>query len=81
MRSQAKPDPYAHMGQAVKARRQALNLSQTEAGDLAGCGRLFVSWVEQGKPTLRLDKLIDLMHALGLQFALMAGSHGIEVKV
>lgn len=81
MRSDAAPELYAQMGRAIKARRQALNLSQTEAGELAGCGRLFVSWVEQGKPTLRLDKLIDLMHALGLQFALMTGAHGIEVRL
>ena len=43
------------------------------AGDLAalaGCGPDFLYDLERGKPTVRLDKLVPVLGALGLTFAL-----------
>jgi HTH-type transcriptional regulator / antitoxin HipB len=54
----------------VSARRRALGLRQAELAQLAGTSARFVYDVERGKPSLRLDKLIDLLDVLGLEIAL-----------
>jgi y4mF family transcriptional regulator len=41
----------------VKAQRKILNISQTELAAKAGVGVRFVRDLEQGKESLRLDKL------------------------
>ncbi len=81
MRSKARSTktPYQLLGEAVRERRKALGINQQTAGDLAGCGRLFVSMVEHGKPTVRFDKLVDLLQTLGLQLTLTTGRAGLEV--
>lgn len=58
------------LGRAVRDRRKRLGLSQSEAADLAGCSRLFISQLEGGKTTVRLDILLRLLNALGLALAL-----------
>ena len=81
MRSKAKPKqgPHQRLAEAIRRRRKALRLNQTEAAALAGCNRLFVSEVESGKQTVRLDKLLDLLDALGYQLALENGKHRLEI--
>lgn len=51
----------------VRARRKDLALRQDEAADLAGVSERFVREVESGKVSLRLDKLVALLEALGLE--------------
>lgn len=64
-------DPaFQMMAKAVRARRKALRMNQQELADLAGCGRLFVSELERGKATLRLDVLLTVLRALGLRLHL-----------
>ncbi len=58
---------------AVRQRRKALGMNQTELSLLAGCGRLFVSELERGKETLRLDKLLNVLEVLGLNLTLTSG--------
>jgi y4mF family transcriptional regulator len=41
----------------VKARRKLLNVSQTELAAKAGVGLRFIRSLEQGKESLRLDKV------------------------
>lgn len=67
------PDRTAALGEAVRGRRAELNLTQVEVADLAGCSQRFVHTVEQGKPTLRLDKLLDLLEVLGLGLSVGPG--------
>lgn len=55
------------MGADVRARRRDLGLTQQAAADLAGVSERFVRQVETGKKTVRLDKLTDLLEALGLE--------------
>lgn len=70
MRSNGKPIHTAsEIGRIVRARRKALGVTQTEAALLAGCSELFVGSVEAGKQTIRMDKLIALFDALGLEFS------------
>ena len=59
---------------AVARRRKALGLLQSEVAELAGCSERFVHTVEHGKPSLRLDKLLDVLEVLGLDLVLAAGS-------
>ena len=69
------------IGKTAKARRRILGLSQEEAGNLAGCGRVFVSQFENGKPGVRLDKSLDLLHALGLEIHLTSGSKRLVIDI
>src|SRR3954469_8269056 len=69
----------AIFARALRARRRALCLTQTEPARLAGCGPDFIYDVEAGKPSLRLDKLIDLLAVLGLELALRPGRGALVV--
>lgn len=62
---------------AVRARREAIGLRQEEVADLAGCSERFVHTVEQGKPTLRLDKVLDVLEVLGLDLTVTPGGGSI----
>ena len=61
------------LAQAVRDRRVFLGLRQEELADLARCSTRFVHMLEQGKPTVRLDKLLDVLEVLGLGFTLRPG--------
>ena len=53
----------------VKKRRKAIKLSQTELAEKAGVGLRFIRDLEQGKSSLRTDKVNDVLvlfgHVLG----------------
>ncbi|MCP5024098.1 MAG: helix-turn-helix transcriptional regulator [bacterium] len=53
-------------GQAVRGRRRALGLTQAQTCDLAGVGLAFLYELERGKPTVRLDKVLQVLQVLGL---------------
>jgi y4mF family transcriptional regulator len=63
----------ASLAEAVRRRRTDLGLRQAEVADLAGCSQRFVHTVEQGKPSLRLDKILDVLEVLGLSLAVVPG--------
>lgn len=50
----------------VRTRRKDLALTQVEVAELAGVSDRFVMELEQGKPTVRLDKLTAVLEAMGL---------------
>lgn len=56
----------AKVSELVKARRKELRLTQDDLADLAGCSPRFVRALEGGKASVRLDKLVDVLDALGL---------------
>lgn len=70
--------PSTALGDAVRSRRKALSLSQADLGRLAGTGRIFVSSLEAGKRTLRLDKVLSVLEVLGLRFTIEQGRGGIK---
>lgn len=51
----------------ARARREALGVSQRSVARLAGCHYVFVHDLEKGKPTLRMDKVVDVLSVLGLR--------------
>lgn len=49
----------------VKQKRKQANLSQPELAEKAGVGLRFVRDLEQGKPSLRLDKVNQVLKLFG----------------
>jgi y4mF family transcriptional regulator len=49
----------------VKKQRKAAGLTQVDLADKSGLGLRFVREVEQGKETLRLDKVNQLLRMFG----------------
>lgn len=49
----------------VKERRKLFNLTQVDLAEKSGVGLRFVRELEQGKPTLRLDKVNQVLALFG----------------
>lgn len=58
-------DSPRRIGEFVRRRRQASGMTQRELGELAGVGTRFVSELERGKPTLRLDAVNKVLRVFG----------------
>ena len=58
------------IGAAVRARRKRDGLTLVETAGLTNVGVRVLSELENGKPTLRLDKLLHVLSALGLQLSI-----------
>ncbi len=54
------------LGALVRAQRTRLALTQLDLAGLANTGNRFIVDVESGKPTVQLQKVLDLMDLLGL---------------
>jgi y4mF family transcriptional regulator len=72
------PVRVARLAEAVRQRRTELGLRQADLAELAGCSRRFIHTLEQGKATLRLDKLLDVLEVLGLGLSVVPGHGDIE---
>jgi HTH-type transcriptional regulator/antitoxin HipB len=55
------------LGNAAQAARKRLGLTQPQLALAAGVGVRFVVELEAGKPTVRLEKVLSVLHALGGQ--------------
>ncbi len=64
----------------MHARREELSLRQDELAELAGVGPRFVSDLETGKDTVRLDKVLAVLGALGLHLQVEHGHAPTEVS-
>jgi y4mF family transcriptional regulator len=51
----------------IKAKRLEDGLTQDEVAGFLGLGRRFVVELEQGKPTVRLSKVLEVLQGLGLE--------------
>ncbi len=71
--------PAARLGVAIRSRRRELGLTQLRLAELAGCGLAFLYELERGKPSVRLDKVLDVLDILGLSLRLDEGRGGIEI--
>ncbi len=54
-----------HVAEFVRARRKALGLTQRELAELAGVGVRFLSELERGKPTARVDAVNAVLAVFG----------------
>jgi y4mF family transcriptional regulator len=57
------------LGQRIKERRRRLGITQADLARLASCSKPSVIAAENGKPTLRLDKLMAILQVLGLRLS------------
>jgi y4mF family transcriptional regulator len=57
----------AELGAIVRQRRKQLALKQLDVAGLGNTGNRFVVDLENGKPTVQLQKVLDLMDLLGLE--------------
>ncbi|MCC6220675.1 MAG: helix-turn-helix transcriptional regulator [Deltaproteobacteria bacterium] len=63
----------------IRQERKARKLNQQELADLSGTGLNFISQLERGKPTVRLDKLLEVLAVLGLELHIQRGKQIISV--
>jgi HTH-type transcriptional regulator / antitoxin HipB len=57
----------AQLGAIVRSQRQRLALRQLDVAGLGNTGNRFIVELENGKPTLQLQKVLDVMDLLGLE--------------
>jgi HTH-type transcriptional regulator/antitoxin HipB len=57
----------ADVGEIARARRKNLGLKQTDIAGLGGTGNRFIVDLENGKPTMQLQKALDVLDLLGLE--------------
>lgn len=57
----------ADLGAIIRDRRKQLALTQLDLAGLANSGNRFIVEVENGKPTVQLQKVLDLVQLLGLE--------------
>ncbi len=55
------------LSEFVKAKRKSLKLTQKEMAKKAGVGLRFVRELEQGKPTLKMDKTNQVLDLFGYE--------------
>jgi HTH-type transcriptional regulator/antitoxin HipB len=70
MRTPIQVQTAEDLGRAIRSQRKADGLTLAEAAGLINVGVRFLSELENGKPTVRLDKLLRVLSALGLQLHL-----------
>ena len=58
-------DTPAALGQAARNARKLLGLTQPQLAQAAGLGVRFIVDLEAGKPILRLENVLRVLHALG----------------
>lgn len=80
----ASPEPRPErlarrLGLAIRRRRKELGLTQEALAEFAGCGLAFLYDLERGKPSVRLDKVLDVLDVLGLELRVEQGHAGLEV--
>lgn len=55
------------LGALIRVQRKLLNLTQADLAGIGNTGNRFIVDLENGKPTIQLQKALDLMELLGLE--------------
>lgn len=71
------PDPLLH--EALRLRRKELRLSQQDLADLAEVSVRFIHDMENGKPTVQLDRVMAVAGTLGLVLTWRVRSAGHSI--
>lgn len=66
------------LGRIVKQARQAQGLKQLDVIGIANVGNRFISELENGKSTLQIQKVLDVLNILGLEIVVRrkGATHG-----
>jgi y4mF family transcriptional regulator len=62
----------------VKTKRKAVKLTQPELAEKAGVGLRFIRELEQGKESLRLDKVNQVLQLFGYQVGAVPQTSNLE---
>jgi HTH-type transcriptional regulator/antitoxin HipB len=65
------------LGQIARTSRKRLGLTQPQLALAAGVGVRFIVELEAGKPTVRLENVLRVLHALGAQLS-VEGVDGVD---
>jgi HTH-type transcriptional regulator/antitoxin HipB len=57
----------ADIGQVVRAQRQSQGLRQIDLAGIGNTGNRLIVDIEKGKPTVQLQKVLDVLELLGLE--------------
>lgn len=60
------------LGAIVREQRRALALKQLDVAGLGNTGNRFIVDLERGKPTVQLQKVLDVLDLLGLEVVVRA---------
>ena len=60
----------ADIGVIARTRRLELGMSQEKLADMSGNGTRFISELENGKKTMQIAKVLDILHFLGLDISI-----------
>lgn len=63
-------DQTTPIAAALKARRKQLGLTQRDLAELAGVSLRFIHDLENGKPTVQLEKVMTVATTLGYELTL-----------
>ena len=62
------------LGHVIRERRRLLALKQLDVAGLGNTGNRFIVELEQGKPTVQMQKVLDVLDLLGLEVVVRAKS-------
>lgn len=62
----------ADLGHLVRQQRHDMKLRQLDVAGLANTGNRLIVDIENGKPTVQLQKVLDLLDILGLEVVVQA---------
>jgi transcriptional regulator with XRE-family HTH domain len=77
----ARPGFSAQLGESARAARKARQLSIRAAAEQLQCSPRFVHELERGKPTARMDKVLQALSGLGLQLSVSARPADHDARV
>lgn len=64
------------LGAVIREQRKRLALKQLDLAGLGNTGNRFIVDLENGKPTVQLQKVLDLMDLLGLELVVRTKASG-----
>lgn len=67
----------ADIGAIAREQRKRLALRQLDIAGLGNSGNRFIVDLESGKPTLQLQKVLDVLDLLGLEFVIRSKSASV----
>lgn len=68
-------DDISNLARAVRDTRRRHGLTQAKLAGLSGTGLRFIGELERGKPTLSLNKVVDVLAVLGLRLSVLEPDH------
>lgn len=80
MHSTGSEDTARRLGAEIKQARRELGLKQADLSLVAGVSRRTVHAIEHGKPTVRLDALMPVLRAVGLDLTAVPRKPGRELR-